>query len=244
MKKYKNYIIWSVILVVVIALVFLNSSNTHKPDRTIPDSTDLTVAVKPASESPSDETPEETPPAPSVNETHTDQKVYQQPEESIIVENQESIPEYEPPLPPEDQKNKEPEFKELTCTLTVKCDTILNNINRLKDEKLDIIPADGIIFAEKAIEFNEGDSVFDILLREMKLGGIHMEFENTPMYDSAYIKGIGNIYEYDCGSLSGWLYKVNGLVPNCGCSQYIVQNGDKIEWVYTCDMGNDTSKER
>ena len=28
----------------------------------------------------------------------------------------------------------------------------------------------------------------------MKNSKIHMEFENTPMYNSAYIEGIGNLY--------------------------------------------------
>ena len=26
----------------------------------------------------------------------------------------------------------------------------------------------------------------------------------TPIYNSAYIEGIHNLYEFDCGSLSGW----------------------------------------
>ena len=69
--------------------------------------------------------------------------------------------------------------------------------------------------------------------------GIHMEFEDTPMYNSAYIEGINNLYEFDCGELSGWMYKVNGWFPNYGCSRYQLKEGDVIEWVYTCDLGVD-----
>ena len=45
--------------------------------------------------------------------------------------------------------------------------------------------------------------------------------------------------EYDMGDLSGWMYSVNDSFPNYGCSQYTVQNGDVIRWLYTCDMGED-----
>ena len=129
--------------------------------------------------------------------------------------------------------------KELTCTLSVRCDTILNNIGWLDSEKVDIIPKDGVIFAERTVTFYEGESVFNLLLREMKRKKIHMEFENTPIYNSAYIEGIANLYEFDCGELSGWMYKVNDWFPNYGCSRYQLKAGDKVEWVYTCDLGND-----
>lgn len=43
------------------------------------------------------------------------------------------------------------------------------------------------------------------------------------MYNSAYIEGINNLYEFDCGSLSGWMYKVNEWFPNYGCSRYVLK---------------------
>ena len=129
--------------------------------------------------------------------------------------------------------------KELTCTLSVRCDTILQNIDWLDSEKVNIIPKDGVIFAEKTVTFYEGESVFNVLVREMKRNKIHMEFENLPIYNSAYIEGIANLYEFDCGELSGWMYKVNDWFPNYGCSRYQLKSGDKIEWVYTCDLGKD-----
>jgi hypothetical protein len=53
------------------------------------------------------------------------------------------------------------------------------------------------------------------------------------------IAGINNLYEFDVGELSGWMYKVNGWYPNYGCSRYQVKDGDLIEWNYTCDLGRD-----
>lgn len=129
--------------------------------------------------------------------------------------------------------------KELTCTLSVRCDTILNNIDWLDPEKVELVPEKGVIFAKQEVTFYEGESVFNILLREMKKNKIHMEFVDTPMYNSAYIQGIHNLYEFDCGELSGWMYKVNNWFPNYGCSRYQLKQGDVVEWVYTCDLGVD-----
>jgi hypothetical protein len=113
----------------------------------------------------------------------------------------------------------------------------------LDKEKHGLVPADGVILRETAVTFYEGESVFNVLRREMKRAGIHMEFENTPIYNSAYIEGINNLYEFDAGELSGWMYKVNGWYPNYGCSRYTLRDGDVIEWHYTCDLGRDLGVE-
>lgn len=129
--------------------------------------------------------------------------------------------------------------KSLTCTLSIRCDTILQNISRLEKEKVSIVPQNGVIFPEKSVIFYEGESVFHVLVREMKRHKIHLEFVNTPIYNSTYMEGIANLYEFDCGELSGWMYKVNGWFPNYGCSRYQLKDGDVVEWVYTCDLGKD-----
>lgn len=126
-----------------------------------------------------------------------------------------------------------------TCTLSVRCDTILDNMEWLDPEKTELVPEDGVIFPATEVTFYEGESVFNVLQREMKKASIHMEFSDTPMYNSAYIEGIHNLYEFDCGELSGWMYKVNGWFPNYGCSRYQLQEGDVVEWVYTCTLGVD-----
>lgn len=125
------------------------------------------------------------------------------------------------------------------CTLSISCETILNNMPLLNSQKTEIIPQDGIIFAEQQVVFYEGESVFHLLLREMKKNKIHFEYTKTPIFNSAYVEGIANIYELDCGELSGWRYKINGSFPNYGCSRYLLKDGDKVEWVYTCDFGAD-----
>ena len=59
-----------------------------------------------------------------------------------------------------------------------------------------------------------------------------MEFAFTPVYDSVYIEGINNIYEFDCGERSGWKYSVNGKYLPVASSDYKVKSGDKIVFTY------------
>lgn len=142
------------------------------------------------------------------------------------------------PLPVEPQ-GVAPGAAAHTCTLSISCGTILGNMDHLDSEKTELVPEDGWLLKAETVAFYEGESVFNVLQRTCKQRGIHMEFENTPLYNSAYIEGIGNLYEFDAGDLSGWMYKVNGWFPNYGCSRYQLKDGDRIEWVYTCDLGND-----
>lgn len=153
----------------------------------------------------------------------------------------EPVPEGQPtPVEPNETEISD---KEMTCTLSVRCDAIFNHISWLDREKRELLPEDGVIFPEQSVKFYDGESVFNLLVREMKRNKIHMEFESTPIYNSAYIEGIGNIYEFDCGELSGWMYSVNGWFPNYGCSRYRLKEGDRVEWVYTCDLGADVGGE-
>lgn len=166
-----------------------------------------------------------------------------EPEHSAPTEAEPDKKETEPQKQPEQPKTEENTSDDLTCTLSVQCGTAVANKDVMDPGKAEILPENGVIFPEQTVIFYEGESVYDVLLREMMHAKIHMESENTPMYKSAYIKGIANIYEYDCGPLSGWMYKVNGEFPNYGCSGYILKDGDRIEWVYTCDLGADIGNE-
>jgi len=151
------------------------------------------------------------------------------------------IPEGKPkPVEPEDQAVDK--GKTYTCTFSIECSTILNNLSMLEPDKLELVPSNGVILAKITVTFYEGESVFDVLQRVCREQGIHMESSWTPIYNSAYIEGIHNLYEFDCGELSGWMYRVNGWYPNYGCSRYQLKDGDVVEWRYTCDLGNDVGR--
>lgn len=120
------------------------------------------------------------------------------------------------------------------CTITIRCKTILDNMDNLTAGKDKYVPSNGIILATSTVEFAKGETVFDVLQRACSYAGIHLEYSWTPMYNSYYIEGINHLYEFDCGPQSGWMYKVNGWFPNYGCSSYTLKDGDNIVWDYTC----------
>jgi len=166
--------------------------------------------------------PSELPPAdPSSPEPPTDPSTSQPP----------ALPPAEPQVPGDDGT--------FTVTLTVRADTILRNMHLLDSAKHALVPPNGVIFPATEVTVTEGENVFDVLQREMRRGGIHMVSRFTPMYNSVYIVAIHNLYEFDVGPLSGWMYRVNGSFPGFGASQYILRPGDVIEWLYTVDLGRD-----
>jgi hypothetical protein len=125
-----------------------------------------------------------------------------------------------------------------SCTLIIDCSTLLSRLDELPEGKAELVPKDGILL-ETVTEFIEGESVFDITLRELRAAKAHFEFSESPVFESAYVEGIYNLYEFDCGALSGWLFRINGGEPGYGCSVVYPEDGDRIEWLFTCDMGDD-----
>ena len=143
----------------------------------------------------------------------------------------------------EDKKHQEEEDTTTStgsCTLTIECHTLLDNMDNVKESKQKYVPASGVILKKTKVTFTEGETVYDILKRTCKKAGIQLEVSYSGGYGSYYVEGIGHLYEFDCGRESGWVYSVNGKQPNYGCSSCVVQAGDNIVWSYTCSgMGKD-----
>lgn len=126
-----------------------------------------------------------------------------------------------------------------TCTISIECSAILDHMDDLKETKKEFVPEDGWILKETQVSFKGGETAFDVLKQVCGRQGIHMASRYTPLYKSHYVEGINQIYEFDCGKNSGWMYSVNGTYPNYGASSYKLKDGDKVEWRYTCDLGSD-----
>lgn len=120
-------------------------------------------------------------------------------------------------------------------SISIRCDTVLG-----KSESSHI-PKDGIILDTTELEITENQTVYDLLTDAAKTYNIQVENSGVNGQNSsmAYIRGINYIYEFDFGELSGWMYKVNGQTPSVGCGEYVLSPGDKVEWLYTCDLGKD-----
>ncbi len=123
------------------------------------------------------------------------------------------------------------EPKKNTVFFEIQCKAIMDKKSLWKDGIEEIIPKSGVFYSGTC-PFTEGESVYDILKRICEKKGIVLDSEYTPLYGTYYVKGIGNLYEFDCGSESGWLYSVNGVTPGTGASGYKVKSQDKIVFYY------------
>ena len=140
------------------------------------------------------------------------------------------------PKPENNQTITSPKPKNKTVTIAIRCKTAINNgLN--KKPGFSHLPSNGIILQNMKVEFNEGDTVFDILVKVTRKKGIHMEYRGSG--SNTYIEGINNLYEFDGGSNSGWMYSVNGVYPNYGVGAYKVKSSDVIKFNYTCNLGAD-----
>lgn len=138
------------------------------------------------------------------------------------------------------QDNQQPEEsnqKGDTVTLTIRCDTAVNNGMHLESKWAGIVPASGCILDTTTFEIEDGDTVFDVLCQARDKFKLHMQYKGAG--SGIYVEGINNLYEFDGGRWSGWMYCVNDWYPNYGCGVYYLQPGDVIEWNYTCDLGCD-----
>ena len=125
-----------------------------------------------------------------------------------------------------------------TVTITIRCDTAVNNGMHLEGKWAGIVPASGCILPVTTVEIEDGQTVFDVLAYVCSKYKIHMSYRGGTA-SGCYVEGINNLYEFDGGRWSGWMYCVNGWYPNYGCGVYYVKAGEVIEWNYTCDLGLD-----
>lgn len=134
-----------------------------------------------------------------------------------------------------------------TVTIRITCASLRDekNWNRLKEQLKDekYVPKDGVILPETTYVLRSGDTVYDLLNRVCRYNKIQMEYQGSAdsAYGAVYIRGINHLYEFSCGSLSGWVYRVNGQDPGVGCASYQLKDHDTVEWIYSCDLGRDVS---
>lgn len=112
--------------------------------------------------------------------------------------------------------------------LEIECLEVLKNREDLKAEKEEIIPKDGYFIKSRDALFSDGESVMDVVVRELKKEKIPMDKTGN------YIGGINNLYAGDCGEMSGWVYMVNGESPLVDMENYKLKEGDEIVVKFIC----------
>ena len=115
-------------------------------------------------------------------------------------------------------------------TMSISCEKALGHTSLS-------LPMDGVILAKTPFAIAQGDTVYTILTETAQTYGIRLDISGPQ--GMKYVTGVEHLYEYSCGDLSGWVYLVNGERASIGCDQYVLEDGDVIEWHYTLEMGAD-----
>lgn len=153
-----------------------------------------------------------------------------------------STPKPSTPKPSTPEKPVEKPAKKEYATITIGMRTLLNPDHyellpkNLQSEKY--VPASGVLLNNAKIEVKEGDTAWDAISKLRSKYGIYINYEKNPMY-GIYIIGINHINEKQAGSLSGWMYTVNGVKAPVGVGNYELEDGDRIELQYTTNGGTD-----
>lgn len=112
-------------------------------------------------------------------------------------------------------------------TLSIRCDTVAGKKGAPKEEYM---------LSVGTYRIGSETTVFEVLSEACRQNRIALSYTSV---GGIYIKGIGELYEFDFGDLSGWMYAVNGTFPSVGAGDYRLSPGDSIEFRYTCSLGND-----
>lgn len=153
-----------------------------------------------------------------------------------------STPKPATPKPSTPEKPVEKPAKKQYASITIGMRTLLNPDHyellpkNLQSEKY--VPASGVLLNNAKIEIKEGDTAWDAISKLRSKYGIYINYEKNPMY-GIYIIGINHINEKQAGSLSGWMYTVNGVKAPVGVGNYELEDGDRIELQYTTNGGTD-----
>ncbi len=134
-----------------------------------------------------------------------------------------------------DSGNNE-DTEEMAVYVEIRCDAVAGREN--------YIPEDGVILAQVQVDVKEDASAFEALEEACRQYDIQLEYQGGAVSKGfAYVEGIAYVYEYDFGDLSGWMYLVNDEKPGVGSGEYRLEEGDRVLWIYTTNIGKDVGVE-
>lgn len=91
---------------------------------------------------------------------------------------------------------------------------------------------------EKYVSVAENATVYDAFMEALKGSGIRQKGASSGYIESMTKDGV-TLGEFTEGENSGWLYKVNGKLPDIGIKDYKLDDGDDILFYYTEDWKSD-----
>lgn len=106
----------------------------------------------------------------------------------------------------------------------------------------------GTIIDTTKVPFEEGDTIAEVTIRLLDAMGISYDYSGS-ITSGFYLGAIKNFVvdntpydkmgQFDAGEGSGWMITSNDWFIDKGASEFLVKNGDKIQWKYTCQLGSD-----
>lgn len=90
----------------------------------------------------------------------------------------------------------------------------------------------------KSVTVKKGSTVYHAFIEALRDSGITQSGAASG-YVRSMTKGGVTYGEFTHGDNSGWLYKVNGVLPNVALTQKKLADGDDILWYYTTDWKQD-----
>lgn len=84
----------------------------------------------------------------------------------------------------------------------------------------------GPVSGSGTFTFEEGATVYNALC------ALGFSIGSQDSIHGVYVSSINGLAEKEHGASSGWMYAVNGKLPNMACSAYKLVDGDSIQWRY------------
>ncbi|MGN0133548.1 MAG: S-layer homology domain-containing protein, partial [Anaerotignum sp.] len=103
-----------------------------------------------------------------------------------------------------------------------------------------IRPDVGYWMKNKYVTVDEGATVYHAFIKALEGSGITQEGAESGYVSSMTYQG-RTLGEFTLGENDGWLYKVNGELPDVGLKEYALEDGDSILWYYTEDWTKDSA---
>ena len=103
-----------------------------------------------------------------------------------------------------------------------------------------IRPDVGYWMKNKYVTVDEGATVYHAFIKALEGSGITQEGAESGYVSSMTYQG-RTLGEFTLGENAGWLYKVNGELPDVGLTSYEIEDGDSILWYYTEDWTKDSA---
>ena len=116
-------------------------------------------------------------------------------------------------------------------SLTIDATRAYNNASLPQNIK-DGLQNEGMLITNAMLTLSEGKTVSETfsLLRTYDIVIV-----SESGAAGTFVTSIQGLENGACGAASGWLFRVNGEFPSEGIDSIELHNGDKVEWLFSCD---------